>query len=284
MPRCWLLFVALLVVQRPAHAASFRIGAAVFLRDEPTRWVFGGLLQIELPLERLFRPAALTQASTSPSQPPPGASLPPAGPRVAAALRERSTALPHVLVREVVNAALRVNRDAETASRLESLSARARASSALPELVLRAARSTEEGLRLSPTTAERYEITQTGGADLLLEARATWNLDRLIFADDELRIEQFRVERAQASERLVALVMKHLFAWQRARRELASGPHAPAAELEWWLQLFEAEAMLDVLTNGFFSARSAQLVAPTDRALPLPVTSTGPAEPEPAPR
>jgi hypothetical protein len=70
-----------------------------------------------------------------------------------------------------------------------------------------------------------YDYTQTGGADLLLEARATWTLDRLVFADEELGIE--RLTEAEARDR---------------------------AELE----RFEAEAALDVLTGGWFAAEIAR--------------------------
>src|SRR5690606_9595597 len=83
--------------------------------------------------------------------------------------------------------------------------------------------------------------------------RATWNLDRLVFASEELRVEHLRQQHAEAMDRLVLGVLKHLFVWQRARARLAAGDLDPESELALALDAFEAELALDVLTEGFFS-------------------------------
>jgi len=159
------------------------------------------------------------------------------------------------VVRDVVAAALRASHAATADSRLDGLASRARASSALPELVLRAVRSTDQSLRLAPSDARTAEITQSGGVDLLLEARASWRLDRLLFADEELRVEALRLDRAQKRDRLVALVLERLFAWQRARTKLALVELEPEARLTLEIEQAEAELELDVLTAGFFAER-----------------------------
>ena len=69
---------------------------------------------------------------------------------------------------------------------------------------------------LSPTEYDPGRVTASGGASFWLEARATWRLDRLVFADDEVALERVRDERAAARQKLVDRVLDLLFAWQRA--------------------------------------------------------------------
>ena len=137
--------------------------------------------------------------------------------------------------------------------RLDGLVSRARAAAALPELRLRAARVTDESVRLSPTLDDPYRHTQAGGTNLLFEARATWKLDRLLFADEELAVERLRGEQARARGALAERVLKALFSWQRA--ELAArSPKADADErAKSRLLALEAELTLDMLTGGWFS-------------------------------
>ena len=136
---------------------------------------------------------------------------------------------------------------------------RARASAALPVLRLRATRTTDESLRLTPTSSDPYRYTQAGGASLALEAQATWNLDRAVFADEELQVEHLRRLRAQQDARLVEDVLRALFAWQRAVVD-AAAPDAPPEERELAeLRVIEAEVRLDVMTGGWFSPRAPAL-------------------------
>ena len=59
-------------------------------------------------------------------------------------------------------------------------------------------------------------VTAVDAVKYWLEARATWRLDRLVFAEEEVALERMRQERAEAQARLRAHVLKVLFAWQRA--------------------------------------------------------------------
>jgi hypothetical protein len=151
----------------------------------------------------------------------------------------------------------------------------------LPELVLRAARSTDQTLRLSPTATDAavYDYTQTGGADLLLEARATWTLDRLVFADEELGVERLRLDHARSEAQLVDRIVALVFDWERARQVLATPDAEPEARLKAELDELQAEATLDVLTDGWFSAelarrRTTRPKTPNPRA---PAAVVGPA-------
>jgi hypothetical protein len=171
------------------------------------------------------------------------------------------------LARGAVRAARRASARDLTRERLDSLSTRSRVSAVLPELVLRAARSTDRSLRLSPTASDIavYDYTQTGGDDLLLEARATWTLDRLVFADEELGIERLRLEHTRSDERLVERVLALVFGWERAGRLLAAVDTEPELRLRAEVDQLEAEATLDVLTDGWFGAeleRRSRRVAP----------------------
>jgi hypothetical protein len=200
-------------------------------------------------------------ASTVPPDPVPSGSHPADSPeaesRPSASEQpvELAFAVDRKLAREVVGAALRAAGAAAVEARLSSLSKRARTSAALPELRLRGGRSTDESLRLYPTSDDPYRYSQAGGAELFFEVRLTWKLDRLVFSTAELRVEQLRRWRAQARAHLVRRVLELLFAWQRARARQAILTLLPEERAAAVLDELEAEAVLDVLTAGWFSDR-----------------------------
>lgn len=133
----------------------------------------------------------------------------------------------------------------------DSLGTRSRASAALPVLRLRAGRGIDESLRYSPTTDDPDRWLASGGADLSYEAQATWTLDRLVFADDEVAIERLRVQARQARTQRVLRALEVLFRWQASRVQLSDPSREPDAELQ--LTMIQAEIELDVLTRGWFS-------------------------------
>ncbi len=158
------------------------------------------------------------------------------------------------LARRAVRVALAAAGYAAAARRLDSLGARARLSATLPEVRLRAARTSDESLRLTPTTTDPYRYTQAGGTTLWFEARLTWRLDRLVFAKEELAVERLRREREQARMALVQKVLAALFAWQRAALRSVDQALLPEERAQAELDQMEAELTLDVLTRGWFSA------------------------------
>jgi hypothetical protein len=167
------------------------------------------------------------------------------------------------LAREAVAAALRAAGSPATRERLSSMAARSRTSAVLPELVVRAARSTDDSLRLSPTVDNPYAYSALGGAGLFLEARMIWRLDRLLFDREEVAVERLRREHAEAMSKVAARVLDVLFAWQRAVVR-AEDAKVGAEELEQaTLARAEAEATLDFLTAGWFMAATGAGAAPT---------------------
>lgn len=197
------------------------------------------------PIER--EPESKTEASTAVGQP--SAATYEAPPRLV---------LTPSLVRATLIAAQRASRDVSSAERLDSLASRAKSAALLPELGLRAARSTDETLRAAPTIDDPYRYTATGGADLAFEVRATWHLDRLVFADEELSVERLRNESEKARQKLREQVLAKLFAWQRALLRAASEGLPPEERAEAELLALEAELELDVLTAGWFSTQLAK--------------------------
>ena len=159
------------------------------------------------------------------------------------------------LARATLAAAMRAAANPETRAHLSSMAARARTSAVLPELFLRAARTTDDSLRLSPTVDDPYHYSVLGGAGLWLEARLVWHFDRLVFDRDEVSVERLRREHDGAMAALRGKVLEALFAWQRAVRR-SEDPKAGEDELEQaLLSRAEQEATLDVLTGGWFTHR-----------------------------
>jgi hypothetical protein len=160
-----------------------------------------------------------------------------------------------VVARAAARAALKHARLADATARVDALVARARTSALLPELRLRASRLVDEDQQLSPTEYDPARITASGGTSVWLEARATWRLDRLLFSDEEVALERMRNDRSEAQAKLVEKVIELLFTWQRAitseaifEEQGATEEHITAA-----LKVAEAEASLDVLTDGWFT-------------------------------
>jgi len=230
----------------------------------------GAMLLLGLPLDRLARPAAargIAQEAPTlkpPPRPPRSARIePPPEPTPVPAVPpppsqpEPPLPIPVVVTPEVardaVGAALRHAHLADPDTRLDALASRARSSALLPELRLRATRLVDDAQNLSPTEYDPERLTASGGTSVWMEARATWRLDRLVFADDEVPIERMRYERAEARSRLVARVLELLFDWQRARALEADQGRTPEEHLSASLKVIETEAVLDLVTDGWFT-------------------------------
>ncbi len=140
--------------------------------------------------------------------------------------------------------------------RLDSLSSRSRASAALPEVRLRAQRSTDQALRWAPTTDDPYRMTQSDAAGVTLEASATFRLDRLVFSREELVVERLREKQATEHLRLEQRVQQAVQGLFRAREQAcAAEPDAPAREQNR-LRSLELGVELDALTAGWFLAQA----------------------------
>lgn len=138
-------------------------------------------------------------------------------------------------------------------SRLYGLATRARTSAVLPELGVRTLRSTGQLMRLAPTSDDPYRYTQAGTSELTLEARLTWHLDRLVFADEEVALERLQIERDAAERRLIDYVLERLEVWQRSRVQAADPNTDPEQRDSAELAVIATAVELDVLTDGWFS-------------------------------
>jgi len=258
--------LAVLLLGAPRAVASPSRGSfRVSLRAAwVTRWSGQrealGMLSLTLPLDRFVAPAAPPRAPDMPAR---ALSEGPAEGDTAARDRGASAApvtivLRPALARRAVGAALRAHGYPAGRRRLSSMSSRARLSAMLPEVRLKAARSNDESLRLTPTSSDPYRYTQAGGSTLWSEARLTWKLDRLVFADEELAVERLRQRRDKARLELVEHVLAALFTWQRALVKSADSSLLPNERTLAQLDALEAEATLDVLTGGWFSKRRSR--------------------------
>jgi hypothetical protein len=188
----------------------------------------------------------------------PGESPPSPAARAPGSPRSRPAAVVSSrLAREAIAAALRAAHYPEATARIDGFRTRARMNALLPELWVRVARTSDQSLRFAPTVDDPRNYSEAGGAGLLFEARVAWHFDRLMFDPDELSVEKMRVERAEGASRLAGKVLAVLFAWQKAR--LRAVDTAATDEERAVAALEEAEAVveLDVLTDGWFSQRSA---------------------------
>ncbi len=142
----------------------------------------------------------------------------------------------------------------DTEERLDGLATRARASALLPEVRLRVARVTNDTQTLSPTSYDPTRVTASGATGLWIDGRATFRLDRLVFADEEIAVERLRTERARMERALTMEVLAELALWQRGAARAADPTLADDDRVTGEIAQLSAAAALDVLSDGWFSA------------------------------
>ena len=247
----------------PAHAspgpAGFSITVAAEYRSGMFSREWSGFLALNIPLERFAAPRAMRVAPRVAEGPPKkesdGAASAPAAlpPAVSPAVAAPAPALSSRLARGSVRHALESAGYLNARSRLAGLATRARSSAVLPEVGLRTLRSSGQMLRQTPTIDDPYRYTQAGTSELALEARLTWHLDRLVFADEEVALERLQIERDAAERRLIDYVLERLELWQRGRARAADPNTEPEQRETAELSAIAAAVELDVLTDGWFS-------------------------------
>jgi hypothetical protein len=212
-----------------------------------------GFLALNVPFDQLATPRRPSAAASVAEEPPKkqGEATPPA-PAPTPIIAAAAPWLTPRLARGAVQHALWVAGYLGTRTRLGNLASRARNSAALPELRLRTLHSSGQTLRLTPTPDDPYRYTQAGTSELALEARLTWHLDRLIFAEQEVSIERLQLERDLAERRLIEQVLTRLALWQRSRVRAADVDLDPEARQTAELEALGAAVELDVLTEGWF--------------------------------
>ncbi len=168
-----------------------------------------------------------------------------------------STPVTPRLARGAVAAAFRASGIAADDAVLDAFAARARLAGLLPETRLRALRTQDQSAKVD-SLSDVQRTTDSAGANLWLEARLTWRLDRLVYSDDEPQLERLRADRVEARARIASKVLELLFRWQRAivdtHQTLPTSPEGVEAAL----RVAEAEVALDVVTAGWFGATLAK--------------------------
>lgn len=259
---CWWGPLRASAQERPPFALSLHGRTSVaHARAERAAW-----FSITLPLDTLARPKLLPVASPSePAAPPPGSaqaevSTPPVA-KVAAtpALSLGQLQALAEFSRRACAVALAVAGVPAERRRVDSIAARARASAALPEIRLRAQRNTDQALRWAPTSDDPYRVTQADGAGTTLEASATFRLDRLLFAREELNAERLRQQAGAEHLKLERRVLDAVLELFRARELACSGDAEAEARGAALLRSAERFIELDVMTAGWFSAQAASL-------------------------
>ncbi len=172
------------------------------------------------------------------------------------------------LARKCVTAALRTSGLGVDDARVDDIVSRSRASAWLPETRLRAMRLWDDAAHAT-TLATTNDTTYYDalGANLVLELRLTWRLDRLLFAGDEPTLERVRLERQDARARVATRTLEVLFTWERAEVDAQGAVAGSREEVEARLRRAEAEATLDVLTGGWFSERDPPSLTQPDPAV-----------------
>lgn len=89
------------------------------------------------------------------------------------------------------------------------------------------------------------------GHQTTFEVRATWRLDRLAFDGRELEVASIEASRRRERRRMANRVIRSYFIWLRAKA-------AAARHVRWASHADEAQAELDALTDGWFSAALAR--------------------------
>jgi hypothetical protein len=207
----------------------------------------GGIVVVGMALDRIDA-GSVHRIGDPPS--PPSALEPPSEPQALEAPR---------LARKCVAAAWRTAGLGADDARIDALISRSRASALLPETRLRAMRLWDDASHATTlATTDDTSYYDALGANLVLELRLTWRLDRLLYAGDEPTLERVRLERQDARARVATRALEALFAWQRAAVTAAGAVEGSPEKVEASLRAAEAEATLDVLTGGWFSSRDAQ--------------------------
>lgn len=179
----------------------------------------------------------------------------PAAAQVPAAIEELELVEPDVA--EVRAAAVR--RAGLDPERAAGWARRARWAGAVPELTVRVTRALarDENLAIETEAVGRLRIAT--GHDLVVEARASWDLGRLVFDPAELRAA--REGARLAAERLDLESEVTRLYYQRRRLQMdwiLDPPDDPAESARRRLELDELTAALDALTGGWFSREIAR--------------------------
>lgn len=214
----------------------------------------------------LGQPTATDQPATEPPDPPEPveAQAPPAeteapAPTVDPALIDAAIArLPAgPSLREVQDAALRrAGVDPRAASRWLR---RSRVAAALPAVSVQVDQRLDRGWTLDREVGQSDALRSDAGTQAVIRAKATWELDRLLFTPDELRAARAALDLAEVRERVLVEVTALYFERERLliERMLVAAPDLDTA-IASALRLREVEGLLTGLTGLEFATSAPQ--------------------------
>lgn len=157
--------------------------------------------------------------------------------------------------RDVVRMALRAARLTDPA-RVERLVRRARLAGLMPALKVAAERGLKQDLS-SSSSSEAERLAAAVADDLSFEASLTFDLPRLVFAPEEVRLLSVQRWLAGDQRKLVEEVVRLYF----KRRKLVEAPSSDVDEAaEQALAIAEIDAVLDAITDGAYGRALARSV------------------------
>lgn len=158
-------------------------------------------------------------------------------------------------VRDVHKAAVRYA--LVTQGRITSLFSRARFAGWLPEFRFRYNRNIDDDrTTVFPTSTTPILTSQATDLDHRFEFRATWDLDKLIFNQEELRVYRELKKLIELRVDVMKEVTKLYYERRRLQVDLVLRPPRTLLErVRRMLRLQELSADLDALTGGYFSRR-----------------------------
>ena len=140
---------------------------------------------------------------------------------------------------------------------------RARAAAILPTVTGEVGMRTDQGWQLDQAAGDGDELSQDLGAGRVMQVRASWDLDRLIFNADELRAARAALDLADVRERLLVRVTQLYFERQQLLLEIATLPARDGHEaVGRHVRLAEVEAVLTGLTGLALPRRAATSPSP----------------------
>jgi len=134
--------------------------------------------------------------------------------------------------------------------RTHAMARRARLSGLVPTLRVGADRGLKQDLSAS-STGDTARTNSSLGDDVSIDASLTFELPRLVFAPEEVRLLSVDRWLAQDRKKLFEEVVRLYF---QRRRLLADKQHATAPDPELDFAIAESEALLDAFTDGAFGA------------------------------
>ncbi len=158
--------------------------------------------------------------------------------------------------------------------RARSLVQRARLAAWLPEVRFRVDRrfGRSESLDVSPAPlADAPPVSLDTVDEVRYEARATWDLSRLVFNPDELAAHAEALRMADVRREVESLVIRLYFERRRLKVEaVTSDGNDVASNLRREARIEELEAELDALTGGAFLRATAAARGALPSASPWP--------------